>query len=71
MRLGATDFVGGRAVRSPRYKLVEHAAGGREFYDLGQDPLERVNLMGSSMTEAQKARLRYLEQRLAALLATR
>ena len=60
-----------RAIRTPRYKLVEHGAGGREFYDLGQDPLERVNLLAGSLTEEQRTRLRYLDQRLVALLATR
>ena len=68
-----TSFDAGydRAIRTPRYKLVEHAAGGQEFFDLGQDPLERVNLLAGIMTEEQKARLRYLDKRLDALLATR
>lgn len=60
-----------RAIRSARYKLIERAAGAREFFDLGQDPLERVNLLGGTLTAEQETRLRYLDKRLDALLATR
>jgi arylsulfatase A-like enzyme len=60
-----------RAIRNARYKLIERASGSRAFYDLAADPLETTNLLGRTLTEAQRASLASLDRQLDALLATR
>jgi hypothetical protein len=60
-----------RAIRDARYKLIERWDGGREFYDLSTDAFETRNLLRQTLTSTQSQRLRELDQRLDALLATR
>jgi arylsulfatase A-like enzyme len=60
-----------RTIRDDRYKLIEGADGGREFYDLGADAFEARNLLRQTLTTTQSQRLNALDQQLNALLATR
>lgn len=60
-----------RAIRNARYKLIERAFGGREFYDLVEDPHETRNLLGGTLTSTQRTNLTNLEQQIDRLLATR
>jgi arylsulfatase B len=64
-----------RAIRDARYKLIERSAAlsfpVREFFDLADDPFESTNLLGRTLTEAQRANLASLDRQLDALLATR
>jgi arylsulfatase B len=69
----ATTFE--RAVRDPRYKLIERAPGlkwpVREFFDLAKDPYEKNNLINRKLTATQKAKLNSLDGELDRLQATR
>jgi arylsulfatase A-like enzyme len=60
-----------RAIRNARYKLIERASGGREFYDVVADPFEATNLLGRALTETQQTNLTRLDRQLDVLLATR
>ncbi|HEX6013611.1 MAG TPA: sulfatase-like hydrolase/transferase [Geminicoccaceae bacterium] len=64
-----------RAIGNARYKLIERAAGlslpTREFFDLANDPFERTNLLGRTLTATQRTNLTSLDRQLDALLATR
>jgi arylsulfatase B len=60
-----------RAIRDARYKLVERAGDSREFYDVVADPFEATDLLGGTLTEAQRTNLGDLDRQLDALLATR
>lgn len=39
------------ALQGPRYKLISHDDGAREFFDLTEDPHETRNLVGSGLRE--------------------
>jgi arylsulfatase A-like enzyme len=43
-----------RAVRQGRWKLVQHASGERELFELGEDPRERANRAGAEPAQAAK-----------------
>lgn len=62
-----SEHNGSAAVRSARYKLIEHSAGNREFYDLLSDPTESNNLINGASNIA--AALADLEAALAAVRA--
>ncbi len=69
--------VSSRAIRSPRWTLIEHRTGGGprpdafELYDMRRDPYQLRNLYGRSLEAARHPRLaaarRRLERRLAGL----
>jgi hypothetical protein len=44
----------GRALRDDRYKIIRFDSGGDEFYDLQSDPIERTNLLLSTLTVTQQ-----------------
>ena len=62
------------AIRDTRYKLIERQAGlswpRREFFDLQNDPLERVNLLARPLTAAERRRLNGLDAQMDQLLAS-
>ena len=43
-----------RAVLQGRWKLVQHASGERELFELGEDPLERANRAAAEPSRAAK-----------------
>ena len=53
-----------RAIRNTTYKLIERSSGGREFYDLAADPFETKNLIGGTLTAAQRSNLDTLNRQL-------
>lgn len=59
-----------RAIANCCYKLIEREVGAREFYDLKADPYETRNLLGRTLTAAQRSNLGTLDGRLDALIAT-
>ena len=66
--------MGARDSRS-RYKLIERIVGlkwwpVRDFFDLQNDPYEKVNLLKKTLTSTQKTKINYLNGQLDALLAT-
>ena len=60
-----------RAIRNATYKLIERSGGGREFYDLAADPFETKNLIGGTLTAAQRSNLDTLNRQLDELIASR
>jgi arylsulfatase B len=69
----ARNFESGfqRAIRNAEFKLIVRASGGRELYNLANDPLEKVNLLTRALSTAEQGNLASLEAQLAALLASR
>ena len=55
-------------IRNERYKLLRHE-GNEEFYDLGEDPYEHVDLLAGSLSTAQQAQYRLLSDQFDALRA--
>lgn len=60
-----------RAIRNATFKLIRRSGGGREFYNLAADPLEKRNLLKGSLTGTQRANLEQLQSQLDMLLASR
>jgi len=56
-------------IRNERYKLLRHE-GNEEFYDLGEDPYEHVDLLAGSLSTAQQAQYRLLSDQFDALRAS-
>lgn len=56
-------------IRNERYKLLRHG-GNEEFYDLGEDPYEHVNLLAGQLSAEQQAQYRLLERQFDALRAS-
>ncbi len=56
-------------IRNERYKLLRHE-GNEEFYDLGEDPYEHVDLLTGSLSTAQQAQYELLKRQFDALRAS-
>ena len=61
----------GRAIRTPRFKLITTAGALDELYDVVADPLEQTNLLATGLNDLQKSKYRYLQKAMAGLLASR
>ena len=68
---GAFDRGYQRAIRNAEFKLIRRSNGTREFYNLRLDPLEKLDLLKGALSAVEQANLTALEDRLAALLASR
>jgi muramidase (phage lysozyme) len=56
-------------IRNERYKLLRHE-GNEEFYDLGEDPYEHVDLLAGSLSAEQQAQYQLLKRQFDALRAS-
>jgi arylsulfatase B len=63
-------FQMGKAIRSPRYKLIQLDNGTRAFYDLISDPYEKNDLLLGSLTTIEQLAYDGLSSKLATLLAS-
>ncbi len=59
-----------RAIRDSDHVLIERYDGSREFYRLGDDPLERANLLDGVLPYSERKRLDALDRQLDTLIAT-
>jgi arylsulfatase A-like enzyme len=60
-----------RTIYEAGYKLIERYDGSREFYNVANTPLEKVNLLSRPLTPFETSRLARLDQRLDALIQSR
>lgn len=67
----AFDAGYGRAIRTSRFKLIDHADGTQQMFDLTADPLETADLLARGLSAAQKGKYAYLRKSMRSLLATR
>jgi arylsulfatase B len=63
-------FQMGKAIRNPRYKLIQLENGTHEFYDLVKDPYEKNDLLLGSLTNLEQAAYGGLSDKLTALLGS-
>ncbi|MFZ1426564.1 MAG: sulfatase-like hydrolase/transferase [Geminicoccaceae bacterium] len=61
----------GRAIRTSRFKLIDHADGTQQMFDLIADPLETADLLARGLSAVQKRKYSYLRKSMRTLLATR
>ena len=53
-----------RAIRNAEYKLISRSSGGREFYHISVDPLEKTDLLGRTLSGEAQSNLNSLQAQL-------